>query len=130
MPLMEQPSAAELLAGDPFARHLGARLVSADPLTVEMTVADAHCNFHGTAHGAVIYGIADVALSLISNASGRPAFMIDSHLVATARADVGDRLTATSEQVTLGKTLATYRITVTNQDDRVVAAFTGTVIRR
>ncbi|NND84037.1 MAG: hotdog fold thioesterase [Acidimicrobiia bacterium] len=127
---MPDPTAAELLAEDPFAAHLGVRLVDTDPLTVEMTVAEAHCNFLGTAHGAVIYGIADVALSLVSNTEGKPAFMIDSHLVASARADVGDRLTATTERVTLGNTLGTYRITVTNQDERVVAAFTGTVIRR
>lgn len=127
---MSRPTAAELLASDPFAAHLGARLVTTEPLTVEVEVTQGHCNFHGTAHGAVIYGIADVALSLASNTSGATAFMIDSHLVATSRADVGDLLTATTEQVTLGRTLATYRITVANQDDRVVAAFTGTVIRR
>ena len=127
---MPEPTAAELLAADPYAAHLGAELLGTDPLTVAMTVRDDHCNFHGTAHGAVIYGIADVALSLVSNTAGTPAVMIDSHLVASARADVGDRLTATSEQVTLGRTLGTYRITVTNQDERVVAAFTGTVIRR
>lgn len=127
---MHQSTAAELLAADPFGAHLGARLLSSDPISVGMTVGESHLNFHGTAHGAVIYGIADVALSLASNVEAAPAFMIDSHLVATARADCGDRLVATAERVTLGRTLATYRITVTNQEDRVVAAFTGTVIRR
>lgn len=127
---MPDPTAAELLANDPFAGHLGARLVGDQPLVVQMAVGPEHCNFRGTAHGAVIYGIADVALSLASNTAGTPAVMIDSHLVASARADVGDVLTASTELVSMGNTLGSYRITVTNQHQRVVAAFTGTVIRR
>ncbi len=127
---MSDPTAAELMGADPFARHLGAELISTDPLSVRMAVRDDHCNFRGTAHGAVVYGLADIVLSLASNTAGAPAFMIDSHLVATSRAEPGDVLTAVGEPMTIGKTLATYRVDVRNQDDRTVGLFTGTVIRR
>lgn len=123
-------TAAQLLAEDRFAQHLGAELVAEEPLTVRMTVRDDHCNFRGTAHGAVVYGLADIVLSLASNTAGSPAFMIDSHLVATWRADPGDVLTATGERMTLGNTLGTYRVDVRNAEGRTVALFTGTVIRR
>lgn len=127
---MIQPSAAHLIQRDSFARYLGAELISEDPVTVRMTVGDEHCNFRGTAHGAVLYGLADIVLGLASNTTGAPSFMIDSHLAATARAEVGDVLTARGEQMTLGKTLGTYRVDVTNGDGRILALFTGTVIRR
>lgn len=123
-------SAADLLARDPFAAHLGADLLSDDPVVVRMTVRQEHCNFRGTAHGAVVYGLADIVLSLASNTTGSPSFMIDSHLVATSRAEPGDVLVATGEEMTLGRTLGTYRVVVRNAEDRLVAVFTGTVIRR
>lgn len=127
---MTQPTAAQLISRDPFAGYLGAELVSDDPVTVRMTLANTHCNFRGTAHGAVLYGLADIALSLASNTAGTPSLMIDSHLVAISRADVGDVLTAYAEEMSLGKTLGTYRVNVTNGSGRTVALFTGTVIRR
>lgn len=127
---MTQPTAAHLIKLDSFARYLGAELVADDPVSVRMTVEEGHCNFRGTAHGAVFYGLADIVLGLASNTSGAPSFMIDSHLVATARAEVGDVLTARGEQMSLGNTLGTYRVDVVNGDGRILALFTGTVIRR
>ncbi|NNF62850.1 MAG: hotdog fold thioesterase [Acidimicrobiia bacterium] len=118
---------AALLERDPFATSLGIELVSVDPITLRMQLTDAHANFHGVTHGGAVFSLADCAFSLASNEAGEPAFAIDTHLVLPAGSKPGDTLTAVAEEVTRGRTLATYRIIVTRDDDRVVGNFTGTV---
>lgn len=119
-----------LLAGDAVARSMGVELVATDPITVAMDITDEHTNFLGVTHGGVTYTLADIALSLATNAGGTRSLMIDSHLVATGGSSPGDRLTATTEAITEGRTIASYRIDVRRRDGRIVGSFTGTVLRR
>ncbi len=123
-------SHAGLLAADAFATGLGAELVATDPVTIALDVAEQHTNFLGGTHGGVVYTLADIALSLVSNAGGTRSLMVDSHLVATAGSGPGDRLTAVTEPISEGSTMASYRITVSRGDGRTVGSFTGTVLRR
>lgn len=118
-----------MLADDPYAAHLGVRLVSAQPeqVVVALTLQPFHANFLGGIHGGAVFSLADVALSLASNAPGPRAVAIDTHLVLTGSAEADDTLTAVAEETSRGRTLATYRITVRRGDDRVVGVFTGTV---
>ncbi len=118
-----------LLAEDPYAAHLGIRVVEAGEaaVTVAMDVQPFHRNFLGGVHGGAVFSLADAALSLISNAPGPRAVAIDTHLVLTGSAEVGETLTAVAEETSRGRTLATYRITVRREDGRVVGVFTGTV---
>lgn len=120
-----------LSAADPYAELLGAKLVDDDPgcLTVELEIEPRHTNFMGLAHGGAVYSLADFALSLISNAEVE-AVALDTHLVQSASARAGDRLTATACPATRSRSVATYRITVERGDGRVVALFTGTVFHR
>lgn len=121
----------ELAAADPYAELLGARLAVDDPerLKVELEVGSRHTNFMGLAHGGVVYSLADIALSLVSNAEVE-AVALDTHLVLAASARAGDRLTATACPATRSRSVATYRITVERHDGRVVGIFTGTVFHR
>jgi acyl-CoA thioesterase len=120
---------AELVAADPFAAQLGVSLVTADPVTVVMPVTATHHNFYDTTHGGAVFSVADIALGLAASADGTPAAAIDGYLTLTAATSAGDVLTATVEEVTKGRTLATYRVTVTRADGRVAATLTGTVRR-
>jgi acyl-CoA thioesterase len=116
-----------MLAGDAFATWLGVELVSEQPTTVALTIGLHHLNFLDVTHGAVVFSLADCAFSLASNAAGARAVAVDTHLVLTAATGTGDRLTAVAEETTRGRTLGTYRITVTRGDGRIVGLFTGTV---
>lgn len=121
----------EMAASDPYIAHLGALLVSSDPtaLQVGLIVEPRHTNFLGLVHGAVVYSVADIALSLISNAEVE-AVALDTHLVLSASARVGDRLTATARPATRSRSVATYQVTVERRDGKVVGLFTGTVFHR
>jgi acyl-CoA thioesterase len=118
-----------LFAADPYAAALGIQLVNDDPasVTVEMPITRSHLNFYEVTHGGAMFSLADCAFSLASNAHGDRAVAVDTHLALTAGTTAGDTLTAVAEEMTRGRTLATYRITVTRSDGRVSGLFTGTV---
>jgi acyl-CoA thioesterase len=116
-----------LFARDRYAATLGMRLVDTDPVTVEMLLTAEHENFYDVTHGGALFSVADCAFSLASNAHGDRAVAIDTHLALTAGTSAGDVLTAVAEEVTRGRTLATYRITIRRGDGRVCGLFTGTV---
>jgi acyl-CoA thioesterase len=118
----------EMITTDAYARHLGFRLSDrVDAVAVEMTVSDTHLNFLGVTHGGVMFSLADCAFSLASNQAGARAVAIDTHLVLTGGSRPGDVLTAVAEETTRGRTLGTYRVTVSRGDGKIVGLFTGTV---
>lgn len=119
------------LAADPYAASQGFTLVAVteDTVSVAMTVREDQVNFLGGTHGGVLHSLADCAFSLASNAHPEDAVAIDTHLAITAPSGIGEKLTATAREETLGRSLATYRVDVTRSDGRTVALFTGTVFR-
>lgn len=120
-------SFSEMLATDSFAVLLGVELAGEDPLTLTLTLDGRHQNFHGTTHGGVVFSLADCAFALAANRQGDRAVAIDTHLVLPGGSKSGDVLTAVAEETTRGKTIGTYRVTVSRGDGRTVGLFTGTV---
>ncbi len=118
-----------LFEDDAYAGELGVQLVgvTADELVVGLTVEDRHLNFLGGGHGGMVFSLADCAFSLASNSAGPQAVAIDTHMVFTAAARPGDRLTATATELSRGRTLGTYHVKVVREDGRVAGLFTGTV---
>jgi len=120
---------AALLAKDAYAMSLGVKVVEvrSDEIVLALDVTDAHTNFLGVGHGGMVFSLADCALSLASNSRFERALAVDAHIALTAPSHTGDRLTARIFEVSASKRLATYRVEVSNGDERVIAAFTGTV---
>lgn len=119
----------ELLDADPVAGWLGITIVEDEPdrLVLEMAVREEHCNFLGGTHGAVVFGLADVGMSLVSNTE-RTAVAIDAHVSYTAPSGPGEKLTVELVRTTGGRTAATHRGTITRSDGRTVGLFTGTTL--
>lgn len=117
----------DLFERDRYAAKLGMELVSTDPVAVRMPITPEHENFYDVTHGGAMFSLADCAFALASNAHGDRAVAIDTHLALTAGTAAGDVLTATAEEMTRGRTLATYRIVLTRSDGRTAGLFTGTV---
>lgn len=116
-----------MITDDSYAQHLGIRLTSDEPIAVSMQIGPQHQNFLGVTHGGAVFSLADCAFALASNAPGERAVAIDTHLALTGGASEGDLITAIVEGSTRGRSLATYRITVTRSDGRTIGLFTGTV---
>lgn len=115
-----------------YADTLGMRLLEATPgLTrVTLTVTEGGLNMHGTAHGGLLFSLADEAFAAISNLEAQ-AVAVETHLSFFRAARPGDELVAVATPERVGRTLATYRVEVRRgEQGPVLALFLGTVSRR
>lgn len=119
---MEPPSRESL------ARLLGFEIVEQGPgvASLRATVGPSHVNVHGTAHGGFVFALADEALALASNSHGPVALALSASIHFTRPAGEGDVLVAEAREVSLGRTTATYEVSVSSEG-RTVALFTGMV---
>ena len=115
-----------------FARLLGFEVVEvgAGSATVRATVGPEHLNAHGIGHGGFVFALADHALAMASNSHGPAAVALVATIHFTRRVQPGETLVATAREVSLGRSAATYEVTVATDGGRTVALFTGTVHRR
>jgi acyl-CoA thioesterase len=116
---------------DPFSQWLGIERVEDAPgrSVLRMTVRPEMCNGFGIAHGGITFSFADSAFAFASNSHGRKSVSIETSISHTLATHPGDVLTAVAEEEHLSNKIANYRVTVTNQEGKVVALFKGTVYR-
>jgi len=86
-------------------------------------------NGFAIAHGGVTYSLADSCLAFASNSHGVQAVSVETSISHTKPVKAGDVLTATSEEMSLSRSIGVYHITVRNQREEIVALFKGTVYR-
>ncbi len=131
-PFMYTPEdSARFFSADAFAREMGVDLVMVAPgrARVTMEVQDRHLNSHGTVHGGALFTLADAAFALASNSHGIPAAAINAH-ISYMKAALRGTLTADAEEFALNPTLASYTVTVTDDDGARIAIFQGMVYRK
>lgn len=121
----------ELLSKDRFAAHCNMELLEVSPgyAKARMLIADEHLNVFGTVHGGAIFTLADLVFGSASNAHGRVAVAINCSIAFVKAARKG-YLTAEAKEVSIGYKLATYIITVTDEENEIIATFQGTVYRK
>jgi acyl-CoA thioesterase len=116
-----------MIEDDPASMALGLRRVESAPGAVfEMTVRPDHANLLGSTHGGVVFSLAERAMALTADG----AVTVDAHLVLTGVSRPGDVLRALVEPATSGRTLSSYRVTVTRDDGRIVGVVTGATLER
>jgi len=116
---------------DPFSQWLGIERVEEGPglSVLRMSVRPEMSNGLGITHGGITYSLADSALAFASNSHGRKAVSIETSISHIAPVHPGDVLTAVAEEEHLSNKTGIYKVTVNNQDGKVVALFKGTVYR-
>ena len=131
-PTEAQEIAAWMLQHDALARQFGIRLGRVEPGYCEawMKVRSNMLNAVGMTHGGTSFALADFAFAVASNSHGTTAVSLNAQIVYPASSSVGDVLTATAREQHLGSRNALYTVEVRNQDDTIVALFTGTAFRR
>jgi len=122
----------EKIMADPFARHLNMRFLEVRPgyARVEMVVPDYLCNFHGGAHGAAIFSVADVAFSAASNAGGTVAVALSVTITYLQAPQPGAILTAEAGEESEGRRTRLYRVKVKDEKNNLIAIFEGLVYRK
>lgn len=116
---------------DAFSQWLGIEILKTGPgiCELKMTVRQEMTNGFGIAHGGITYSLADSALAFASNAHGTQAVSIETSISHTRPVKIGDVLLATAEEKNNSRKFGIYEIKITNQDQKVVALFKGTVFR-
>lgn len=122
----------QMYANDIFSQWLGIVVEKVEQgfAQISMIVKGNMLNGFGIAHGGITYSLADSAFAFASNSQGRHAVSIETSISHTKVVNEGDKLTAIAKEENLANRLGIYSITVTNQDDEVVALFKGTVFRK
>lgn len=124
--------AATLWADDACARGLGMIVVEVGPdrAVVELTIAPSMANGFGTAHGGMIFALAESAFGFAANTGA------DDHVAAHAAVTffkpvaVGARLRAEAALRHRATDGGLFDVTVTDEAGAVVAAFRGHSRRR
>lgn len=116
---------------DPFSQWLGIErlTVEAGKCVLRMKVRKEMLNGFNIAHGGICYSLADSALAFASNSHGKKSVSVETSISLTEQVKENDLLTATAEEISLTNKIGIYYVTITNQEDRKVGFFKGTVYR-
>jgi acyl-CoA thioesterase len=116
---------------DWFSQWLGIEImeVSAGYCKLKMQIRKDMLNGFGIAHGGITYSLADSALAFSSNSHGRQSVSVETSISHTVSLKEGDVIYAVAEEKSLTNKIGIYSITVTNQQEQVVALFKGVVYR-
>jgi acyl-CoA thioesterase len=112
---------------DPTSRALGMVIEAMGPgrARLSMAVSEAMANGHGSAHGGMIFALADSAFAFACNSRNIGTVGQNCTITYLAPARVGETLTATAAEAALVGRNGIYDVTVSGGDGRIVATFRG-----
>ena len=121
-----------MMQQDLFSQWLGIKIMEAEPgyCVLQMTVRPEMCNGFGIAHGGIAFSLADSALAFASNSHGRKSVSMETSISHVKLVHPGEILIATATEKHLSNRIAIYEISITKQEDVLVALFKGTVYRK
>lgn len=120
-----------MLNADKFSEWLDIKVseIGAGYSKVTCTIRPEMLNGLGTVHGGITFSIADSAFAFACNSENNLSVALDVHISFTRAGWAGDVFTAEAKELHTGKKTSIYDITVTNQNNEVVALFKGTAFR-
>lgn len=127
-----QPAAVEIANAISLLKTMGIRLAEVDEnhAVMEVTVDDRHRNYLGGVHGGLIATLVDTACFFPKPLlpSGQAATTVGLSVNYVRPAAVGDHLRARAELLHLGRRTASLAVRVTDQDERLIAHGTATLL--
>jgi len=121
----------QMYNNDAFSQWLGIEIIEVKDgyCKLRMDVRKEMLNGFDIAHGGISYSLADTALAFASNTRGKKCISMETSISHMECVHAGDSLTAESEELSQTEKTGLYLVAVTNQDQKVVAYFKGTVYR-
>jgi acyl-CoA thioesterase len=92
---------------------------------IRMTVTAAMLNGHGTAHGGMVFALADTAFAYACNSRNLRTVAAQASIVFLEPAREGDVLIAEAREQALVGRSGVYAVSVRTADGRAIAEFTG-----
>jgi len=127
----ETSDASWFSARDLFAVHIGCRVTRMEEgyAEAETELEEHHKNGVGLAHGGMIYSLADLAFAAASNSRRETAVSINA-TISYMRPITSGRVRAEAREATSNRKLATYVVTVYDEEETPCAVFQGTVFKK
>lgn len=124
---LAEACAEAMYSRDQASQQLGMKIISVAPgrAVLTMTVANRMIQGHGACHGGYLFTFADSAFAFSCNTYDKATVASGCSIDYVTPAMEGDRLTASAEERSRGNRTGIYDITITNQNDQVVAYFRG-----
>jgi acyl-CoA thioesterase len=122
-----EAAAQAVSARDRAADALGMKLIGVRPgyARMQMTVREDMVNLHGTAHGGLVFTLADSAFAYACNSHDKVAVASSCSIDFLRPAHLGETLTATAvEQALIGRS-GVYDVRVENKRGELIALFRG-----
>lgn len=117
---------------DRFAKANGIKIEEIDDgyAKTSMKVEECHLNGADVCHGGAIFSLADYAFAIASNSYGQMALGINTSISFLNSVKKDEILYATTQEVDKNHKLASYTITITNQENKTVAIMQGMVYKK
>jgi acyl-CoA thioesterase len=119
------------VAEEPFAKKFGLRLIEVNKgyAKVEMVFTPDMENMFSMAHGGALFALIDEAFEVASNSHGTMAVALNMNVNYTASPAKGSKLTAEAKEFNKTKKTAAYNITVTDDNNNLIASCQSIVYR-
>ncbi len=120
-----------MMENDLFSQWLGISVleITEGYSKITMTVRNEMINGFGIVHGGICFSLADSAFAFACNNRNVLSVALDTSINFTKPVHVGDILVAEAKELHNGKSTGLYHITITNQNNHIVALFKGTCFR-
>ena len=120
-----------MLKHDLFSQWLGIEVLDIKEgySKLKMTVRKEMINGFGIVHGGIAFSLADSAFAFACNNRNNLSVALDTAINFTKPVQVNDELTAEAKEIHNGTSTGLYHISITNQNDHLVAIFKGTCFR-
>jgi acyl-CoA thioesterase len=121
----------EFFERDRYAAFSGIELLEAAPgqARAKMEIKEMHLNAGNVVQGGAIFTLADLTFAAAVNAYGNLAMSVETSIRYFKGVGTGT-LFAEAKVVHLHRKLATFEVTVTTQDEELIALFTATAYRK
>lgn len=131
MTITPQQVVTHMMEQDLFSQWLGITVLEVKEgySKISMTVRPEMINGFGIVHGGIAFSFSDSAFAFACNNRNNLSVALDTSINFTKPVHVGDVLMAEAKEIHNGKSTGLYHITVTNQNDHIVALFKGTCFR-
>lgn len=122
---------AHMMEHDLFSQWLGIQVLEIKEgySKIKMTVRKEMINGFGIVHGGIAFSLADSAFAFACNSRNILSVALDTSINFIKPVQVDDVLTAEANELHNGKSTGLYHITITNQQEHLIAQFKGLCYR-
>jgi acyl-CoA thioesterase len=122
---------SQMMKDDLFSQWLGIAVIeiSEGYSKIQMTIRPEMMNGLGIVHGGIAFSLADSCFAFACNNRNNLSVALDTSINFTKPVHIGDVLIAEAKELHNGRSTGLYHITITNQENIVVALFKGTCFR-